>query len=159
MYLWAHGIYSGLRAEGQRLCTLVVVGVNGRGEKRFLAIEDGVRESTQSWREVLLDLKARGLKQPPELAVGALDEVFPKTRRQRCWVHKTANILNSLPKSVQPKVKGALHEIWQARGCVTGTPCWPSSTSSAGALKAVGAVSGVSSTSPRSSPACSLKMV
>lgn len=122
VYLWADGIYSGLRAEGGRLCTLVVVGVNGRGEKHFLAIEDGVRESTQSWREVLLDLKARGLKQPPELAVGdgslgfwaALDEVFPKTRRQRCWVHKTANILNSLPKSVQPKAKGALHEIWQA---------------------------------------------
>jgi putative transposase len=122
VYVWADGIYSGLRAEGGRLCTLVVIGVNDRGEKRFLAIEDGVRESTQSWREVLLDLKARGLTRPPELAIGdgalgfwaALEEVFPKSRQQRCWVHKTANVLNALPKSVQPKAKAALHEIWMA---------------------------------------------
>lgn len=122
VYMWADGIYSGLRAEGQRLCTLVVIGVNDRGEKRFLAIEDGVRESTQSWREVLLDLKSRGLTRPPQLAVGdgalgfwgALKEVFPKTRHQRCWVHKTANVLNYLPKTVQAKAKAALHEIWMA---------------------------------------------
>lgn len=122
VYLWADGIYSGLRAEGQRLCALVVVGVNDRGEKHFLAIEDGVREATQSWREVLLDLKGRGLTRPPELAVGdgalgfwaALDEVFPKTRQQRCWVHKTANLLNKLPKLLQPKAKDALHAIWMA---------------------------------------------
>lgn len=122
VYLWADGIYSGLRAEGQKLCALVVIGVNERGQKRFLAIEDGVRESTQSWREVLLGLKGRGLEIPPELAVGdgalgfwaALDEVFPGTRHQRCWVHKTANVLNALPKSVQPKAKAALHEIWMA---------------------------------------------
>ncbi len=122
VYLWVDGIYSGLRAESQRLCILVIIGLNDKGEKHFLAIEDGVRESTQSWREVLLDLKARGLEQAPELAVGdgalgfwaALDEVFPSTRHQRCWVHKTANVLNYLPKSVQPKAKAALQEIWMA---------------------------------------------
>ena len=122
VYWWADGIYSGLRAEGQRLCVLVIVAVNDRGEKHFLAIEDGVRESTQSWREVLLTLKARGLTVPAELAVGdgamgfwaALEEVFPRTRAQRCWVHKTLNVLNYLPKSVQPKAKAALHEIWMA---------------------------------------------
>lgn len=121
VYVWADGIYSGLRAEDARLCALVVVGVNERGEKHFLAIEDGVRESTQSWREVLLGLKLRGLN-APRLAIGdgamgfwaALEEVFADTRQQRCWVHKTANVLNCVPKSVQPKVKSALHEIWQA---------------------------------------------
>ena len=122
VYLWADGIYSGLRAEGQKLCALVVIGVNERGEKHFLAIEDGVRESTQSWRELLLGLKRRGLEKPPQLAVGdgalgfwaALDEVYPETVHQRCWVHKTANVLNYLPKSVQPKAKKALQEIWMA---------------------------------------------
>lgn len=122
VYVWADGIYSGLRAEDAKLCALVIVGVNERGEKHFLAIEDGVRESKQSWREVLLALKARGLENAPELAVGdgalgfwaALEEVYPKTTQQRCWVHKTANVLNALPKSVQPKAKRALHEIWQA---------------------------------------------
>ncbi len=121
VYIWADGIYSGLRAEQTKLCALVIVGVNERGEKHFLAIEDGVRESTQSWREVLLDLKSRGLN-APQLAVGdgamgfwaALDEVYPDTRHQRCWVHKTANILNKLPKSLQPKVKQSLHDIWLA---------------------------------------------
>jgi transposase-like protein len=122
VYWWVDGIYSGLRAEGQRLCALVVVGVNERGEKRFLSIEDGVRESTQSWREVLLNLKERGIEVPPELAVGdgalgfwvALEEIFPTTRKQRCWVHKTANVLNYLPKSVQAKAKKGLHGIWMA---------------------------------------------
>ena len=121
MYVWADGIYSGLRAEQQRLCALVVTGVDARGEKRFLAIEDGVRESTQSWREVLLALKGRGLN-APELAVGegamgswgALEEVFPATRQQRCWRHKTGTVLNAMPKTVQPKAKSALHEIGQA---------------------------------------------
>jgi transposase-like protein len=122
VYLWADGIYSGLRSENQKLCALVVNGVNERGEKHFLAIEDGMRESTQSWREVLLGLKRRGLEVPPKLAVGdgclgfwsALDEVFPQTRHQRYWVHKTANVLNYLPRSVQPKAKKALQEIWMA---------------------------------------------
>ena len=122
VYLWADGIYSGLRADDQRLCLLVVIGVNERGQKRFLAIEDGVRESTESWRGVLRDLKARGLKIPPKLAVGdgalgfwaALEEILPETRDQRCWVHKTANVLNYLPKSIQAKAKSMLHEIWMA---------------------------------------------
>jgi putative transposase len=121
VYLWVDGIYSGLRADQQRLCLLVIVGVNERGEKRFLAIEDGVRESTQSWREVLLNLKHRGLK-PPKLAVGdgalgfwaAVEEIYPQTRQQRCWMHKTGNILNYLPKAVQPKAKTALQQIWMA---------------------------------------------
>ena len=122
VYLWVDGIYSGLRAEDERLCALVIIGVNERGQKKFLAIEDGVRESKQSWREVLLGLKDRGLTVPPSLAVGdgalgfwaAVREVFPDTRQQRCWVHKTANVLNYFPKSVQSKAKAALHEIWMA---------------------------------------------
>lgn len=121
VYLWADGVYSGLRAEQAKLCALVIIGVNERGEKHFLAIEDGVRESTQSWREVLLKLKSRGMN-VPQLAVGdgamgfwaALEEVYPGTRHQRCWMHKTMNVLNCLPKSLQPKAKQALHEIWQA---------------------------------------------
>ena len=111
-----------LRGDEGRLCALVVVGVNARGEKHFPAIGDGVRESTQSWREVLLDLKSRGLAKPPKLAVGdgalgfwsALSEVYPTTRNQRCWMHKTVNVLNYLPKSSQPKAKEGLHEIWRA---------------------------------------------
>jgi putative transposase len=121
VYVWVDGIYSGIRAEDHRLCALVVVGVNERGQKRFLAIADGVRESKQSWREVLIGLKHRGLV-APSLAVGdgalgfwaALEEVFPVTRTQRCWVHKTANVLNYLPRSVQPKAKAGLQAIWMA---------------------------------------------
>ncbi len=121
VYIWVDGIYSGLRAEHQRLCALVVIGVNSQGDKQFLAIEDGVRESTQSWRELLLNLKARGLN-APALAIGdgamgfwgALEEIYPSTRQQRCWCHKTRNVLNALPTSMQPKAKQALHEIWRA---------------------------------------------
>ena len=121
VYLWVDGIYSGLRAETQRLCALVVIGMNAKGEKQLLAMEDGVRESTQSWREVLLHLKARGLT-AVALAIGdgalgfwaAVEEIFPRTRHQRCWVHKTRNVLNALPKSVHPKAKAALQEIGQA---------------------------------------------
>ena len=121
VYIWVDGIYSGLRAEHQRLCALVVIGVNEHGEKHLLALEDGLRESTQSWREVLVDLQARGMN-PPELAIGdgamgfwaALDKLSPTTRQQRCWFHKTGNVLNALPKSVHPKAKRALHAIWQA---------------------------------------------
>jgi putative transposase len=121
VYIWADGIYSGLRGEDDKLCALVIVGVNARGQKQFLAIEDGVRESTQSWREVLLSLKSRGMN-APKLAIGdgamgfwaAMDEVFPTSRQQRCWQHKTMNVLNCLPKLSQPKAKSALHNIWQA---------------------------------------------
>ena len=121
VYIWADGLYSGLRAEHTKLCALVVIGVNERGQKHFLTIEDGVRESTQSWREVLLKLKDRGMN-TPKLAIGdgamgfwaALEETYPETRQQRCWMHKTMNVLNCLPKSSQPKAKQALHDIWQA---------------------------------------------
>ncbi len=121
VYVWADGVYSGLRVEQTKLCALVVIGVNERGEKHFLAIEDGVRESTQSWREVLLKLKSRGMN-APKLAIGdgamgfwaALEEVYPDSRQQRCWMHKTMNVLNCLPKSLQAKAKQALHNIWQA---------------------------------------------
>lgn len=121
VYLWVDGIHSGLRAEDTKLCALTVIGVNERGEKRFLAIEDGNRESTQSWREVLLKLKARGMNSP-ELMIGdgalgfwaAADQIYPDARQQRCWVHKTANVLNKLPKSTQPKAKQSLHEIWMS---------------------------------------------
>ena len=100
---------------------LVIIGVNARGESHFLAIEDGVRESTQSWREVLLGLKARS-RTAPKRATGdgamgfwaALEEVFPTTRQQRCWVHKTGYVLNDPPKRTQPKAKKMLHDIWQA---------------------------------------------
>ena len=125
VYVWADGVYSGLRAEQTKLCALVVIGVNERGEKHFLAIEDGIRESTQSWREVLLKLKSRGMN-CPQLAIGdgamgfwaALEEVYSETRQQRCWMHKTMNILNCLPKSAQAKAKQALHNIWQAETLV-----------------------------------------
>ena len=121
VYIWADGIYSGLRSEENKLCALVIIGVNERGQKQFLAIEDGIRESTQSWREILLKLKQRGMN-PPKLAIGdgamgfwaALEEVYPKTRSQRCWVHKCGNVLNYLPKSAKPRAKQGLHEIWQA---------------------------------------------
>lgn len=118
VYIWADGIYSGLRGTDDRLCALVVIGVTARGEKHFLAIEDGVRESTQSWREVLLTLKGRGLG-APKLAIGdgamgfwsALEELSPATLQQRCWMHKTGNVLNYLPKLSQPKAKKMLHDI------------------------------------------------
>ena len=121
VYIWADGVYSGLRAEQTKLCALVIIGVNERGDKRFLAIEDGIRESTQSWREVLLQLKSRGMN-TPDLAIGdgamgfwaALEEIYSETRQQRCWMHKTINVLNCFPKSGQAKAKKALHEIWQA---------------------------------------------
>jgi putative transposase len=121
VYIWADGIYSGLRATDNKLCVLVIIGVNERGEKHFLAIDDGVRESKQSWKQVLLGLKNRGMN-APKLAVGdgamgfwaALDEEFGQTRQQRCWMHKMVNVMNCMPKSMQPKVKSALHEIWQA---------------------------------------------
>ena len=121
VYVRADGVHSGLRGEQDKLCALVIIGVTACGKKRFLAIEDGVRESTQSWREVLLNLKSRGMN-APKLAIGdgamgfwaAMDEVYPETRHQRCWQHKTMNVLNCLPKLSQPKAKDALHNIWQA---------------------------------------------
>jgi transposase-like protein len=122
LYIWADGVYFKPRMAEEKQCVLVVVGADEYGRKELLAMTDGFRESTESWREVLLDLKRRGLKQDPKLAIGdgalgfwtALREVFATTEEQRCWVHKTMNVLNALPKSVQAKAKGHLHDIWQA---------------------------------------------
>ena len=121
VYFWADGIYSHVRMD-DRLCLLVIIGVTEHGVKELVAVEDGFRESTASWTEVLTGLRERGLTFAPKLAVGdgalgfwgALTQVYPTCRHQRCWVHKTANILNKLPKSMQPKVKEALHDIWMA---------------------------------------------
>lgn len=122
VYFWADGVYFNIRGDEARQCILVIVGVDEHGHKEFVAIEDGYRESEQSWLEVLNSLKQRGLQVGPELAVGdgalgfwkALAKVYGKTRHQRCWVHKTANVLNKLPKGVQAKAKAALHQIWMA---------------------------------------------
>ena len=122
LYIWADGVYFKPRMAEEKQCVLVIVGADEYGHKELLAMTDGFRESPQSWREVLLDLKRRGLKQDPKLAIGdgalgfwaALREVFPTTREQRCWVHKTMNVLNALPKSLQSKAKAHLHDIWQA---------------------------------------------
>ncbi len=125
VYLWADGIYANVRLEDEansRQCLLVLMGATAEGVKELIAVMDGYRENKQSWRELLLDLKQRGLTIDPKLAIGdgalgfwaAIREVYPKTREQRCWVHKTVNVLNKLPKSVQPKAKADIHEIWQA---------------------------------------------
>jgi putative transposase len=121
VYVWADGVHFNVRLAEERLCTLVVVGVRSDGAKELVAVADGLRESTESWAELLRDLRRRGM-QAPVLAVGdgalglwaALREVFPATRAQRCWVHKTANVLAALPKSVHPGARRALAEISQA---------------------------------------------
>lgn len=121
VYWWADGIYSHVRMD-DRLCLLIIMGVTEHGQKELVAVRDGYRESTASWEELLTDLRQRGLNVSPKLSVGdgalgfwnALSKVYPDSRHQRCWVHKTANVLNKLPKSMQPKVKAALHEIWMA---------------------------------------------
>jgi transposase-like protein len=125
VYVWADGIHVKVRLEddaGKRQCILVLMGATADGKKELIAVLDGYRESEQSWSELLLDLKQRGLARPPKIAVGdgalgfwaALRKIFPDTREQRCWVHKTANVLNKLPRSMQPKAKADIHEIWQA---------------------------------------------
>ena len=122
VYFWADGIHVQARLEDAAQCLLVIIGATPEGEKELVGLIDGVRESAQSWKELLLDLKRRGLSIGPELAVAdgalgfwqALEEVWPQTRGQRCWVHKTANVLNKLPKSQQSKAKRALQEIWMA---------------------------------------------
>lgn len=123
VYVWADGIYLQARMEENAQCILVLIGATPEGKKELIGFQIGYRESTQSWRELLVDLKARGLAIAPELATGdgalgfwkALDEVFPGTRHQRCWVHKVANVLNKLPKSVQKNAKTDLAEIWNAQ--------------------------------------------
>jgi len=123
VYWWVDGVYTGLRAEEtDKQCLLVIIGVKPDGSKERVAIGDGIRESKESWRDLLLDLKERGLKAGPLLATGdgamgfwaALNEVYPETRHQRCWVHKMANVLNALPKSLQGAAKADLKQIWMA---------------------------------------------
>jgi len=122
VYIWADGVYLQARMEPQAECMLVLVGATPEGKKELLGFQVGVRESAQSWRELLVDLKARGLATAPELATGdgalgfwkALEAIFPTTRHQRCWVHKVSNVMNKLPKSVQPTAKQDLREVWQA---------------------------------------------
>lgn len=122
VYIWADGVYFNIRSDDAKQCILVIIGVTEDGRKEFIAIEDGYRESEQSWIELLLRIKNQGLKHSPKLAIGdgalgfwkALRKVYPATEHQRCWVHKTANVLNKLPKILQPKVKQALHQIWMA---------------------------------------------
>jgi transposase-like protein len=124
VYIWADGVYLQGRLEDEKQCILVIIGATPEGKKDLIGFQAGFRESTQSWRELLVDLKGRGLVMGPKLAVGdgalgfwkALDEVFPGARHQRCWVHKTANILNKLPKSRQKAAKDDLHAIWMAEG-------------------------------------------
>jgi putative transposase len=122
VYIWADGVYLQARMEPQAECMLVVLGATPEGRKELLGFQVGVRESAQSWRELLVDLKVRGLAVPPKLAVGdgalgfwkGVDEAFPGTRHQRCWVHKAANVLNRFPKSMQPTVTADLREISHA---------------------------------------------
>ena len=122
VYIWADGIHFNVRSDESKQCMLVIIGVRDNGKKELVAMDDGYRESEQSWYEMLVELRQRGLDNAPELAVGdgalgwwkALSKAYPQTRHQRCWVHKTANVLNKLPKSVQPKVKDCLHDIWMA---------------------------------------------
>ena len=122
VYVWADGIYLQARLDDEKQCILVLIGATPEGRKELIGFTDGARESAQDWRELLLDLKDRGLAAPPRLAVAdgalgfwkAVGELWPTTAGQRCWVHKTANVLNKLPKSQQPKAKRALQDIWMA---------------------------------------------
>lgn len=125
VYVWADGIHFNIRLEdpgNNKQCILVLMGATADGRKELIAIADGYRESTQSWRELLLDAQKRGLRTDPKVATGdgalgfwaALREIYPTTEEQRCWVHKTANVLNKMPKAVQPKAKSMLHDIWLA---------------------------------------------
>jgi putative transposase len=122
VYVWADGIYFGCRLTDDRPCVLVLMGATKDGRKELIAIVDGQRESETSWTSVLLDLKDRGLTEPPKLATGdgslgfwlAMSKIFPSTRQQRCWVHKTANVLDKLPKNQQAQAKAKLHEAWMS---------------------------------------------
>jgi putative transposase len=122
VYVWADGVHFNIRLEQDRQCILVLMGATTDGRKELIAVSDGYRESEQSWKELLLDVKARGLELEPALAVGdgalgfwkAIRQVWPSTRCQRCWVHKSANVLDKLPKGAQPKAKAALHAVYEA---------------------------------------------
>ena len=120
VYVWADGVYCNARLEDERSCLLVVMGADSFGNKELLAVSDGYRESAQSWKEILLDLRSRGLTKAPALAVcdgamgfqAAAAEVWPKTRIQRCWFHKSGNVLDKLPQALQAKAKGMLHDMY-----------------------------------------------
>jgi transposase-like protein len=122
VYLWVDGVHFNIRLEEDRQCILVILGATSDGKKELIAVADGYRESEQSWKSLLLDVKARSLKVDPKLAIGdgalgfwkALPQIYPTTREQRCWVHKTANVLDKLPKRLQPEAKEKIHEIWMA---------------------------------------------
>lgn len=122
VYLWADGVHFNVRLEEDRTCILVLMGATAEGRKELIAVADGFRESETSWRELLMDVKKRGLSGDPKLAVAdgalgfwkALPQVFPTTRGQRCWVHKTANVLDKLPKRLQSAAKEKLHQVWMA---------------------------------------------
>jgi transposase-like protein len=122
VYIWADGVYFTPRLDGGRQCMLVIIGADAYGEKDVLAIMDGFRENADSWRDLLRSLRKRGLTQAPELAIGdgalgfltALRDVYPTTREQRCWVHKTANVTGAMPKSLREKAKADLQDIWMA---------------------------------------------
>ena len=122
VYVWADGVHFNIRLEEDRQCILVLMGATKDGKKELIAIADGYRESEQSWRSLLLDAQTRGLTIEPKLATGdgalgfwkAIRKVWPNTREQRCWVHKTANVLDKMPKRLQPTAKAMLHEIWMA---------------------------------------------
>jgi putative transposase len=124
VYVWADGVHFNIRLEEGRQCILVLMGATADGKKELIAIADGYRESDQSWKELLLDCKARGLEIEPSLAIGdgalgfwkVMRQVWDTTKEQRCWVHKTANVLDKLPKGSQPKAKGMLHEIYLSEG-------------------------------------------
>lgn len=122
VYVWVDGVHFNIRLEGGRQCILVLMGATADGKKELIAVQDGQRESEQSWKELLLDVQARGLTIEPKVAIGdgalgfwkAVRQIWSETQEQRCWVHKMANVLDKLPKSVQPKAKGMLHEIYLA---------------------------------------------
>ncbi|MFN0133996.1 MAG: IS256 family transposase [Phycisphaerales bacterium] len=123
VYVWADGVHFNVRlGEQDRQCILVLMGATADGKKALIAVADGFRESEQSWKELLLDIKSRGMAIDPKLAIGdgalgfwkALPQVFPTTRTQRCWVHKTANVLNKLPKQLHGQAKDLLHQVWMA---------------------------------------------
>jgi putative transposase len=128
VYVWADGIHFNIRLEEDRQCILVLMGATPEGKKELIAVADGYRESEQSWRQLLLDCRQRGLVIAPKLATGdgalgfwkALRQVYPATREQRCWVHKTANVLDKMHKRVQPKAQEMLHAIWMAPTRATG---------------------------------------
>jgi transposase-like protein len=122
VYMWADGIHFNVRLEDQRTCILVIIGTLENGKKELVSVLDGYRESKESWMYLMRELKSRGLKEGPKLAAGdgalgfwsALRDVFPETKEQRCWVHKTANILDKMPKKVQGKAKSMIHEMYMS---------------------------------------------